>query len=358
MDVDMSSATLAAPADGEPTANLPQDPPQSSDTPETTYNPTKGPQVRKKGPLAEVRDAGRLGKGLFALQDIPKGTRILSETSIITIPIQPRPLEDSTVKEEVFAFCAELQSTHHSQDKLKALAELADDWNPAQHHEIPHYVHEFYATKTTAQNDAPLLSAIVPHVSKLFKGYVHHKFCPYPEDQHEMGFDTAIFPLYSRINHSCSPNALHDFNSRIMRITVHALRDIKRDEQISIPYINTDKYTKKERGKILNKQTSIEECGCKMCLNGEETDPIQQEIGLHYDSLVRYINPEKYDGDLSRKVPRNAGEALGHAEEMIKLLQHPLIRSEGMTLSQVYVNLNPFPLASMTSHFSFGMWGA
>jgi len=46
----------------------------------------------------------------------------------------------------------------------------------------------------------------------------------------------GIFPNVARINHSCVPNAFYSWNEAIGRLTVHAVKDIKKGEEITIHY--------------------------------------------------------------------------------------------------------------------------
>jgi SET domain-containing protein len=46
----------------------------------------------------------------------------------------------------------------------------------------------------------------------------------------------GIFPMISRINHSCRPNTQHTWNTSIEHETIHAIRDIKKGEEITISY--------------------------------------------------------------------------------------------------------------------------
>lgn len=45
-----------------------------------------------------------------------------------------------------------------------------------------------------------------------------------------------LFLKISRINHSCTPNALADWNSKIERQTVHLTRDVALGDEIAISY--------------------------------------------------------------------------------------------------------------------------
>lgn len=51
--------------------------------------------------------------------------------------------------------------------------------------------------------------------------------------------ENGIFPRVARINHSCIPNAHHHWNQNTYCETIYAVKDIEKDEEILISYINT-----------------------------------------------------------------------------------------------------------------------
>lgn len=52
----------------------------------------------------------------------------------------------------------------------------------------------------------------------------------------EMGKGAAIFPHAARFNHGCNPNACFTWNEGVGKETIHAMRDIKEGEEITISY--------------------------------------------------------------------------------------------------------------------------
>ena len=58
----------------------------------------------------------------------------------------------------------------------------------------------------------------------------------YEANCYEMGAGTCICVDAARINHSCIPNAHYSRNNNIKRETVHAMKDIFKDEEITISY--------------------------------------------------------------------------------------------------------------------------
>jgi len=52
----------------------------------------------------------------------------------------------------------------------------------------------------------------------------------------ELGTGAAIFPHAARFNHNCTPSANFAWNSKIRKETVHIIRAVKKDEEITFSY--------------------------------------------------------------------------------------------------------------------------
>jgi hypothetical protein len=74
----------------------------------------------------------------------------------------------------------------------------------------------------------------------------------------------GLFLEASRINHSCQPNAQHAWNDDLGHLTVHALRDIEADREITISYISGISPGFVERQRHLMDAFSFT-CVCKLC---------------------------------------------------------------------------------------------
>ena len=51
---------------------------------------------------------------------------------------------------------------------------------------------------------------------------------------------SGLYPLTSRLNHSCAPNAWANWNSRTQRMTVHALGALPAGEEVRVDYRGAD----------------------------------------------------------------------------------------------------------------------
>ncbi|RDW68634.1 hypothetical protein BP5796_09291 [Coleophoma crateriformis] len=76
--------------------------------------------------------------------------------------------------------------------------------------------------------------------------------------------DGGLFLEASRINHSCQPNAQHTWNDDLSHLTVHVLRDIEADCEITISYISGVSPGFVERQRHLMNAFSFT-CICELC---------------------------------------------------------------------------------------------
>jgi len=132
------------------------------------------------------------GQGLIAVQDISKGTRILSEMPLVQIQCfgSKLPAIENEIKEKLNLL---------SQDDQRAFLSL--------YNSIP-------------GDPYPLTGIVKTNSLSLGAGS-------------SVG---GIFPIICRINHSCRPNTQHTWNSSTGHETIHAIRDIRKREEITISY--------------------------------------------------------------------------------------------------------------------------
>lgn len=141
--------------------------------------------------------------------------------------------------------------------------------------------------------------------------------------QTENGFEMGIFPIFSRINHSCSPNAFHEYNKILKQLTVHALRDIKAGDQIFITYVDAAGYPSDMRDQKL--EPSFIDCHCAICSN-PATDDLQCELYQCYYGAWFYLHPEQLDTelvDMEVRVANDAHEAINFLKRTEQLLKAP-----------------------------------
>ncbi|KAG6095257.1 hypothetical protein E4U30_002609 [Claviceps sp. LM220 group G6] len=167
-----------------------------------------------------LKDVPNKGKGLVATQNIPLGTRILSEEPLITIPIR------ESLEERRRLICQQVHSL--SNDQRNAFLSM----------------HNVYPFNDTAQQ---------------YTGIFRTNGLPTEESPDK----AAIFLEACRINHDCEYNAMHNWNEKIKRHTVHAIRDIKAGEEITLTYV-FHLESRETRQKTLKESFSFA-CLCRLC---------------------------------------------------------------------------------------------
>ncbi|KAK4697598.1 hypothetical protein P7C70_g8187, partial [Phenoliferia sp. Uapishka_3] len=82
---------------------------------------------------------------------------------------------------------------------------------------------------------------------------------------------SAVFETFSRINHSCTPNAAFRFHPDTLQGTVYAIKSIRSGEEISISYINPHA-GREIRRESLRRHWDFD-CRCECCeLRGQDRD--------------------------------------------------------------------------------------
>ncbi|KID61546.1 SET domain-containing protein 5, partial [Metarhizium hybridum] len=195
--------------------------------------------------MYEIQDVPGKGKGLVATQAIPKGTRILSEKPIITVP------EHMTMSSEQLATLISKQVDALSKNHQQEFLALRN-------------IHTF--------ND----------VGQKYLGIIRTNGLPANDGE------GGIFLQACRINHACDNNAQKNWNENIKRHTVHALRDIEKGEEITIYYMGADRDRETRIRKLQEQFKFI--CSCGLCSlppdQSQESDRRLEQIN-HLEDLIR-----------------------------------------------------------------------
>lgn len=196
------------------------------------------------------------GQGLIAVQDISKGTRIISEKPLFRIPRSGIGIEQPALEKAI--------------DRKLSL--LSQDGRGA-----------FLSLYNNAPGDSYPLS-----------GIVKTNALPLGTSASEGG----LFPEASRINHACVPNCQHTWNDNIGEETIHAVRHISKGEEITISYADTGTFESRRRH--LKKSFAFD-CTCELCslpeAAREVSDNRQSEI-KRLDELIGdgsrlFSNPDR-----------------------------------------------------------------
>ena len=199
--------------------------------------------------LVSVRPAGERGLGLFASDDLPGGCLVITESPLVhlTIPHSPATLAK---------FLAQLRS------QVAALEEDRQDQFFSLHIARPDLV-------TKDRGDLRMMGIYQANSLTI-------------RDQDKLkGRDlgTGVFPLTSRMNHSCSPNCVVSFTARA-DCEVRCVRPVKAGEEILASYVSP-LLSRADRQRLLAAKYNFT-CNCEVCTASvqevETNDKLRREI--------------------------------------------------------------------------------
>ena len=217
----------------------------------------------------ELKDSPGKGMGLFAKKKIPRGQLVIAEKPLFAVSA---PLFFNIEKIE--------------RDCLSKL-------NPKEKQ-------SFYELKDAFSPSKPS-----------FIGILHTNSLPLGVNSTTGG----IFPLISRINHSCVLNVKHSWNSLEKMEKIYAIKDIEQGEEILTSYLEIYQ-TKANRQRNLKEKFNFE-CSCPAC---SLVDP-----KLEQESDRRRLTISQLD----ELVPIQANvQPLAAMRRLDKLLE--LLKEEGM----------------------------
>ena len=184
--------------------------------------------------LFEVLESGLKGMGGFATRDIRVGERILAE----------RPL----VRWRMVPDLSKVDATSQLDALVDALSQADQE--------------KFFALCQNTEHGT----------TKCAMGI--WKSNAYATDAgHEVGACSSVFALACRLNHDCCPNTHVVWNDRIGMQTVHALREIRKGEEVFVAYLGGDADgTRAARQSQLQQKFGFA-CTCHQCeLSGATLD--------------------------------------------------------------------------------------
>ncbi|KAI1503112.1 hypothetical protein F5X99DRAFT_426450 [Biscogniauxia marginata] len=174
-----------------------------------------------------------MGGGLVATEDIARGTRIVAEIPILH-------LSELSADDEVLEFCKRLSNMPKEDieriDSLYASTAVKghikkESWDT---------IREYYQSGQITNDDGQVVHEIELEALIESTNLRWTKFCTnsvwLSGGEESEKRSSAVFPLYSCINHSCAPNVVHAFNETIQRYTIHAMHEIKAGEQLFTDY--------------------------------------------------------------------------------------------------------------------------
>ncbi|KAL1676779.1 hypothetical protein EV122DRAFT_184274, partial [Schizophyllum commune] len=183
------------------------------------------------------------GLGMFAQKDLDMGDLILAERPLAVIP----------------AFVLGGASKSDPEKLLDQLTALMD----------PHARSAFFALADCHQGPCQALGISKTNGIGLGDDLV------YPDDSSDPTY-IGVFDRASRINHSCSPNAVYHFDLQSFCLDVRAIRPIPKGEEIFISYSDSLLRPAKRRQRSL--QNYKFRCTCSACANADISDERRASI--------------------------------------------------------------------------------
>lgn len=275
--------------------------------------------------MVEVRSAGDLGKGIFAIHDIARGTRIISEAPLLVVKPQWGP---ETLEKQVKEFCVAVRAL--SARELETLDDL--DRSQSRPNDKTQQVicqwHDKHGDKQGRKLNTRNLRRATSRTMTRFSIFMINKV--------GMVRREGLFTLHSRVNHSCSPNVAKSYNPTIKRLTVHATRDIKKGDQIFTDYADGTLHSKAYRQTWLEGDWGFV-CQCRACTNPE--DKLRGQMLELVNRLFLYEEPDPHpELDGSEGPPQTVWWALEVYEEIAALLKHPAVDLQSVLLCRMSVN--------------------
>lgn len=182
-----------------------------------------------------VRPSPGSGLGCFTTTPIPAGTLILSETPLFNVR-EPRTNAAVT---SAFSLLSPSQ-----QDQYLSL----------------------YAQNVTADGDAKVIDI-------------------FNSNAWQTGPRTSICPHAARFNHACVPNASFAWNSRMEKITIHAIVDIPKNTQIYLSY-ERPYQTIQSRQEKLAAYGFV--CACEACSVDGAASDVRRKRMVILDARIRF----------------------------------------------------------------------
>ncbi len=247
----------------------------------------------------EIKPAPGKGLGMFSSDMIKRGTRILDEEALMTVSgmsysaILPGFIDLGLEKKAIFMSLAGAEDEEEAENLAWYLSEVEKNVDPGAQNSMS-YKDQAEVQLIFRSNSFD----ITPHTS-------------------------GIFPVASRMNHSCIPNVYHTWNSNINRLTVHALRNIEPGEELLTTYIPAV-LTLEQRNDEEHLGNYGFTCTCRAC------DPDSKSFK---ESVFRRASAVAIEEQLASYF------AFGSLRDAFGLVTGPLSCVEALRYAQLRVNL-------------------
>jgi hypothetical protein len=255
--------------------------------------------------LYEIRPTLAKGLGVFALREIPSGTRLTCEKPILTALREPGVIDPVTIYEAFETLTPVQQNT---------------------------YLQLYPAPKQTEyalqcmDDDLPL--ELREHVAKVTSIFESNAFRMGSEGR-QNDQDTCmagVFPVAARFNHSCTPNVAQTWNAATNSLTMHSIRKIETDEELCEGYVSLTE-DRTIRQKRLGGYGFV--CSCEACDESTEGGKVRggrrEKIRRLEEDLAFFTDQtegsgRKTSGPLSNAMVKGQDDALSVVERLEVLL--------------------------------------
>ncbi|KAF2438447.1 SET domain-containing protein [Karstenula rhodostoma CBS 690.94] len=228
-----------------------------------------------------VQDIPGKGRGLIAIKDIAKGTRVISEKPIITMS-------------NIIASIQQLDSCILDQVSSLSKGDMREFLSMANAHGGTNSIERWHGIlRTNALPMGPDLDA------------------------------GGIFLHACRINHACDSNAVNYWNENLDQLTIHAIRDIRKGEEITISYLAALRNRQARQKDLLHNFGFT--CACQLCClplgESKATDAALDRI----HALDGIIEKRGIQG-----LVKPARKMLGYVDEQVRIWNNTAIAEIGL----------------------------
>ncbi|RGP78387.1 set domain-containing 5 [Fusarium longipes] len=234
------------------------------------------------------------GHGLFAVEPIKAGTRIIHEKALLTVSQAEAKAktEYRCVIDQASQFNTDqkdrLMGLYHNPKKLQEFSFLKDQLCPG-----------------TDLNCSLVLAKFYTNAASITAG----------------GLECGLFTEFCRMNHSCTPNICWVYEELSDMMEVYTVRDIDKDEEIFNSYIEVACSHQVRMRELSNWGFT---CGCSACVgpNAAKHDERRRRIG-QIRGILDIYKDTKNDKEKPRfaEIPKSDLEALKLSQENARLLE-------------------------------------
>jgi hypothetical protein len=261
----------------------------------TTYVHTIPPPSASQ--LFELRKTPDKGFGLFATASIPLGELITCEEPLLRIT-------GEAVHSVWGAYCRLNDAQKLAFDSLHGYQAENLDFEKA--------ARTMLIDRNDESMDEDDIEELVTESVRVMKIFSVNNFNLPPHD-------LAVFATFSRLNHSCVPNAHHSYNPILKRTTVFAVKDIAPGEELCITYLGGrgHYWTRPQRIELLRSNYGFT-CKCSACSDrtGVSNSRREQMASIAW-GLEEFKNRTK---QMNQYIPANRLDAFKQAEDLISVM--------------------------------------